>query len=130
VASTDIRDPRKVFIPDPRPETVRRADDHFIRGMVCTSCGHASAVKVPWCPRCQAATTEKLYGPTGKVWSSTVVRIPIPNRRPPYSLAYVDLDDGPRVLAHVSAPDGRLAVGQAVRLMEATASGDIQVTAS
>lgn len=70
---------------------------------------------------------EEFYGPLGTVWSSTVVRVPLPDREPPYALAYVDLQDGPRVLAHVNVAGERVPVGQTVRLMEATASGDIQV---
>ncbi len=117
-------------LPDPRPKTVLQGGQYFVRGAHCPSCGHASAVRVPWCPRCRADTTEKLYGPAGTVWSSTVVHIGLPNRKPPYSLAYVDLDQGPRVLAHVAAPRGRLAVGTRVRLTAATANGDVQVAAS
>ena len=73
---------------------------------------------------------EKLYGPTGTVWSTTVVHITVPNQQSPYALAYVDLDNGPRVLAHVDRADRRLAVGQIVHLVEATGDGDVQVTAS
>lgn len=130
VASTDLQGTRTVSIPDPRPETVQRANDHFVRGMVCTACGHPSAARTPWCPRCRSEMTEKLYGPVGTVWSSTAVHIRLPNHVPPYSLVYVDLENGPRVLAHVNRSDVRLPVGQAVRLMEATANGDLQVTAS
>ena len=119
-----------VSIPDPRPETVQRTAGHFVRGMVCTACGCPSAVRVPWCPRCQSETTERLFGPKGTVWSSTIVHLRVPNRQSPYALAYVDLDQGPRVLAHVDAAEARLAVGQVVRLIEATADGDVQVTAS
>jgi len=35
------------------------------------------------------------------VFSSTVLHIPVPERPPPTCLAYVDVDDGPRILAHV-----------------------------
>ena len=41
------------------------------------------------------------FGPAGTVWASTVVRVALPERAAPYGLAYVDLDDGPRVLATV-----------------------------
>lgn len=62
------------------------------------------------------------------MWSATVVRIPVAGRTPPYALAYVDLDDGPRVLAHVVAGNGDTApsVGARVRL-RAGASPDPQV---
>jgi uncharacterized OB-fold protein len=42
-------------------------------------------------------------------------------RAAPYTLAYVDLDDGPRVLAHV---DGCTHVGARVQLTGTTVHGD------
>ena len=67
--------------------------------------------------------TEAEFGPDGTVWSATVVRIPVPGRMPPYALAYVDLDDGPRVLAHA---DDAVPIGARVRLKEST-DGDVRV---
>lgn len=113
--------------PDPRPQAIREGSSYFVRGMGCRACGYASAVAIPWCPRCRSEVSETLYGPEGTVWSSTVVRIPLPNREPPYALAYVDLKDGPRVLAHIPEPVERLAIGQTVHLTEPTADGDLQV---
>jgi uncharacterized OB-fold protein len=53
------------------------------------------------------------------------VRVPVPGRTPPYGLAYVDLDDGPRILAHApGTPD----VGARVRLAPKTPDGDLAVT--
>ena len=54
-----------------------------------------------------------------------MVRIAVGDRAPGYALAYVDLDDGPRVLAHL-APDVTLPqVGDAVRLTGTTDAGDL-----
>jgi hypothetical protein len=63
------------------------------------------------------------------VWSSTVVRVPVAGHLPPYSLAYVDLDDGPRVLAHLVGDDSDAParIGAAVRLVGASSEGDLQV---
>jgi hypothetical protein len=66
-----------------------------------------------------------VFGPTGRVWSSTVVRIPVPGRTPPYTLAYVDIDEGPRVLAHLPSVSERVPVGARVRLSGPSASGDL-----
>ena len=71
---------------------------------------------VPWCPVCHGQAEPAMFGPTGRVWSSTVVRVPLPGRTPPYTLAYVNLDDGPRVLAHVRDHQQPLAIGTVVRL--------------
>lgn len=68
-----------------------------------------------------------MFGPGGIVWSSTVVRVPVPGRTPPYTVAYVDLDDGPRVLCHVDGLTNRPPVGHRVRLCGTTADGDLLV---
>ncbi|WP_396020825.1 OB-fold domain-containing protein [Arthrobacter sp. ISL-28] len=67
------------------------------------------------------------FGPGGAVWSSTVFRVPLDGRVPPWSLAYVDLDEGPRILAHVAGSTGRLDVGRRVELVGESAEGDVVV---
>jgi uncharacterized OB-fold protein len=59
------------------------------------------------------------------VWAATVVRIPIGQWRAPFGLAYVDLDEGPRVLAHLVTPEA-VAPGTRVRIV-GTERGDILV---
>jgi len=54
-----------------------------------------------------------LYGPGGTVWSWTRVNITVPGWEPPYVLAYVDLEQGPRILVHLPA-ESTPTVGQAV----------------
>lgn len=67
-----------------------------------------------------------------------MVRVPVPGRTPPYGLAYVDLDDGPRILAHVAddvadhgtvdgSPVERVAPGTRMRVSGSTDLGDVQV---
>ena len=73
-----------------------------------------------------------MFGPSGTVWSSTVVRVPVPGRTPPYGLAYVDLDNGPRVLAHVAdtgtdAGTERVPPGTRVTIVGETLDGDVLV---
>lgn len=60
------------------------------------------------------------------MWSSTVVRIAVGGRRPPYGLAFVDLDDGPRVLVHLQHPEA-VPPGAVVTLDGTTELGDPQV---
>jgi uncharacterized OB-fold protein len=69
---------------------------------------------------------EAWFGPDGAVWSSTVVHIPVGRWKPPYAIAYVDLDDGPRVLAHLG-PAAVLPPGTRIRVRGGTESGDILV---
>jgi uncharacterized OB-fold protein len=87
-------------VADSRPTFV----DGRVGGSRCTSCGYPSAqTGQPWCPVCQGELAAATFSPAGTVWSSTLVGIPVNTRRPPFVLGYVDLDDGPRVLAHIRA---------------------------
>jgi hypothetical protein len=62
------------------------------------------------------------------VWSDTTVYVPVPGRTPPYRIAYVDLDDGPRVVADLDTPPGRPAPRR-VRLTGTSPAGDLTVAA-
>jgi uncharacterized protein len=84
-------------------------------------------VHSPRCSRCLGAVVTDRFGPTGTVWSSTVVRIAVPGRTPPYTLAYVDLNDGPRVLAEVLGTTERVAVGTSVVLSQQSDIGNVTV---
>lgn len=89
------------FIADPRP--VVQGDK--VLGARCAACGYPSAPPAPWCPACQ--DREQLpaeFGPGATVWASTLVQIPVGRWTPPYAMAYIDLDDGPRVIAHLEQP--------------------------
>jgi len=114
--------------PDSRP-AVRTAPDGGLRllGVRCERCGHVVAGARPRCPVCAGTVSDAEFGPEGTVWAATVVRVPVPGRTPPYGLAYVDLDAGPRILAHAPG-DAALAVGARVRLAPKTSAGDLAVT--
>ena len=100
-------------VADPRP----RVEGERVLGARCRACRYPTAPAAPWCPACQSLEQEDVaFGPRGVVWSSTIVHIPVGDWRPPYALAYVDLDDGPRVLAHLDAPE-ILAPGTPVRVI-------------
>lgn len=68
-------------------------------------------------------------GPEGEIWSATVIRVPVPNRTSPYVIAYVDLDGGTRVLAHLPSAQEAPPVGSRVRLCASSDNGDVQVEA-
>lgn len=113
---------------DPRPRSRLDADGAWrVHGLRCQRCGAVAAYAWPSCPACAGPTEPGAFGPAGTVWSSTVVRIPVPGRTPPFTLAYVDLDDGPRVLAHVPGAEAPPAVGGRARLVAPTESGDLAV---
>jgi uncharacterized protein len=90
--------------------------DGAVIGARCERCGYAVSPATARCPSCGGPMTQGIpHASTGRVWSSTVIRIPIGDRVPPIGYAYVDLDDGPRVLSvfRGSAP---LRVGSSVAL--------------
>ncbi len=110
---------------DPRPRVVIREDGAaVVAGVRCTSCGHPVAFVRPRCPACRGPVEPAQFGPEGTAWSSTVVRIPVPGREPPYALAYLDLDDGPRVLAHLPG-EHAVPVGTRLRLTAPDEAGDL-----
>lgn len=110
--------------PDPRSAVVERDGAVWLAGVRCRRCAYPVAGARPRCPVCGGPVAAAEFGPEGTVWAATVVHVAVPGRTPPYGLAYVDLDDGPRVLAH--APE-RTAVGIRVRLAPKTAAGDLAV---
>lgn len=113
---------------DPRPRILPGTDGGGrVDGRRCLVCGEPAAFPWPACPACGGDVEPAEFGPLGTVWSATVVRIPVPGRTPPYGLAYVDLDHGPRILAHVAGTGHGVPIGARVRLLPADADGDPRV---
>lgn len=117
---------------DPRPAVVIQDGQARLAGRRCRACAYPLAYPWPRCPVCHGELAAEHFGPRGTVWAATVVRIPVSGRTPPYRLAYVDLDDGPRVLAHLAGTlAGQqaepVAIGSRVRLARRSATGDIEV---
>jgi len=98
--------------------------EHRVAGLRCSACRYPVVGSAPHCPVCRGSLETGLFGPEGTVWSHTTVRVAVSGREPPYTLAYVDLDDGPRILAHAAGP---VEVGDRVRLTGTTADGDPEV---
>lgn len=115
---------------DTRPRVVPGEHGWVLDGFVCDECGYRLALRRPWCPVCRGPLSPQRYGPGGTVWAGTVIRVPVADRQPPMSIAYVDLDDGPRVLFHVEPPEpeaGAAAPGTRVEIAGLTDRGDPQV---
>jgi uncharacterized protein len=109
-------------VADPRPRVERSQDGWMLVGGRCASCDYPLAATARRCPACRADAVEPArFGPEGAVWSATVVRVDAAGRTAPYALVYVDLDDGPRILAHA---DRAPSIGARVRLAGATVDGD------
>lgn len=90
----------------------------------CGGCGRAHYYPRHHCPFCHGSDVawEAAKG-AGQIYSFSIMR-----RAPaPYAIAYVELDEGPRVLTNLVAPSlDALHIGQRVRVMFAEA-GDMQV---
>lgn len=113
---------------DPRPKLSNDSGKVTIAGVECLVCRYVAAFSRPLCPLCGGEVADRNFGPGATVWSSTVVRVPTPDRLPPYGLAYVDLDDGPRILAHVhDRREEPLHVGDRIVLRGLTDDGDPEV---
>ncbi|WP_395155635.1 Zn-ribbon domain-containing OB-fold protein, partial [Ilumatobacter sp.] len=98
-----------------------------IQGWRCDDCALARAERSPRCPECGGHLGEAEFGPEGTVWSSTIVHLDIGGITAPYGLAYVDLDDGPRFLAHTTDALSPIPVGAPVKIVGTTPAGDVQV---
>ncbi len=120
--ATTIETERRV---DPRP----RIEGGTLMGARCSACGHAHSIRFRRCTKCGAGElVQARYGPEGTVWATTTLHVASGGREAPYTLAYVDLDDGPRLLAHVEdGPALALQVAERVRLAGLTGHGDPQV---
>jgi uncharacterized OB-fold protein len=75
---------------------------------VCDACGHHIWYPRTWCPVCQgdAVTWTALSG-RGTVYARTILHKAMGGwgRAAPFVIAYVELDEGPRVLTNVVTDD-------------------------
>lgn len=88
----------------------------------CTNCGAYSFPKRNVCARCGPGSQveQVMVSGQGRVYASTVVRVPSPvGLKPPYAYGYVDMDDVPlRVFALFSRRDVEgISPGEPVRLV-------------
>lgn len=69
----------------------------------CKSCGHHQFYPRPFCLSCEATSLAwaEVSG-SGTIYSLTTIRLPVTDELPPpYLLALVDLDEGPRLLTNI-----------------------------
>ena len=110
-----------------RADARLRVSDGCVVGARCRACGYPTAPATPWCPVCRGPQREARFGPGGRVWAATVVHLRVRGGLPPpYGLAYVDLDDGPRVLARLNEA-GAFGPGTRVAVVDDDGEGDLVV---
>jgi uncharacterized OB-fold protein len=111
--------------PDPRVRVAGDGDDLLLLGVRCAGCGLAAVEPILRCGYCGGDTEPTSLRPNGNVWSWTVVGVG-PDRGTAF--AYVDLDDGPRVLVRLGEGTPRV-VGTRVRVRGTTPDGDLEAGA-
>ena len=86
----------------------------------CPACGHYQHYPRPWCTNCLRENPEFVESPgVGTIYTFTVIRrAPLPAfaARVPYVLAFVDLDEGVRLVTNIVDCDPQsVRIGQRVR---------------
>lgn len=93
--------------------------EHRLAVQKCVDCGSIRAYAQAFCPLCLSERFEWVHcSGSGRVYSFTsVLRPPTPAfaSQVPYSLALIDLDEGPRLLARVRDGAGSISIGDRVR---------------
>jgi hypothetical protein len=82
----------------------------------CRDCGSHQLYARPFCLQCYSDAIDWVEAAgTGTIHSATTVRLEVlPELQPPYDVALVVLDEGPRVLTNLPAGEAR--IGDRVRL--------------
>lgn len=88
---------------------------HEFVAQSCRACGSWQHYARPFCLRCDSAEVEwSPIGGGGTIYSQTIVRVQIrPDLTPPYVVAIVELDEGPRLVTNI---EGESAIGDHVTL--------------
>jgi uncharacterized OB-fold protein len=96
---------QKRYVPEPTPETQpfwdgTRAGE--LRLQRCDACDHAYFPPRPFCPRC-ASREVRWFKASGRatLHSYVIHHRPVPGFTPPYSIAVVELEEGPRMMTNI-----------------------------
>ena len=88
-----------------------------VRGSRCPKCGWSDFFETKTCPQCHIDVNEVLFSGRGKIATFTVIRYP-PNgfeEEAPYIVGLIDLENGPRVIAKITANPEELKTDQIVQ---------------
>jgi len=118
--------------PQPTPET-----QHFwdgtksgeLRLQRCNSCHKVYFPPRPFCPAC-ASRDVGVFKASGKgrLYSYVIHHRPVPGVTPPYAIAVVELDEGPRMMTNIVDCDlDAVRIGQSVRLVFKPSDGGAPV---
>src|SRR5690606_20320978 len=81
--------------------------EHRLLVQHCRNCGAHQFYPRPFCLACEPNDLEWTESKgSGTFYSVTTIRLPVtPELTPPYLVALVDLDEGPRLLTNIEATD-------------------------
>jgi len=95
----------KRYVPEPSPETRPfwegcKSGELLVQR--CDACSHTYFPPRPFCPKCahRKVSWVKASG-KGKLYSYVIHHRPMPGFTPPYSIAVVELDEGPRMMTNI-----------------------------
>lgn len=96
-------------LPRPTPETAHYWDGTQVgelRLQKCNSCNESYFPPRPFCPRCSSRNIT-VFAASGKatLYSYIISHIPAPGLEPPYSVAVVTLEEGPRLMTNIVGCD-------------------------
>ena len=104
-----MADPTQRHLPRPTPETA-----HFWNGtrlgelllQKCDECGEIYFPPRPFCSRCSGRNVS-IFAASGRatLYSYVISHIPAPGLEPPYSVAVVTLEEGPRLMTNIVGCD-------------------------
>jgi uncharacterized OB-fold protein len=95
----------KRFVPTPTPETRpfwegTKAGE--LRLQRCDACAHVYFPPRSFCPKCAGRKVSWFASSgRGKLYSYVIHQRPVPGFKPPYSIAVVELQEGPRMMTNV-----------------------------
>ena len=92
-------------IPKPTPETQHYWDgarEGELRLQRCKSCDQAYFPPRPFCPECSSRDVE-VFRASGKgtLYSYVINHLKSPGYEPPFAIAVVELEEGPRLMANI-----------------------------
>ena len=92
-------------IPVPTPETQHYWDGAKageLRLQRCTDCGHIYFPPRPFCPTCGSRAVEVFTASgCGRLFSYVINHLPSPGFTPPFAIAVVELEEGPRLMSNI-----------------------------
>ncbi|HYM33305.1 MAG TPA: Zn-ribbon domain-containing OB-fold protein [Candidatus Cybelea sp.] len=95
----------KRALPEPTPETRHFWDGTKageLRLQRCDDCRHTYFPPRPFCPKCASRKVSVLRASgRGKLFSYVIHHRPAPGFTPPYAIAVVELDEGPRMMTNI-----------------------------